>query len=262
MSITSPSKRRRDADPAASADIAAAMSEIAVPTSSFESPTKRGRQQKQAIKTYAESISSVACFGAGCYWGTEHYIMNKFGKSNGSCILSGMVGFMGPEGSKVNPSYKEVCSGSTGHVEVYECEFSGGDETYRKLVKFFFSFHDPTTANCQGNDRGTQYASVIYCSDDKQFQIASEVKRELQDLIGRKLVKCYKKKIVQTDIRMRTVFYPAHAEHQEYLLNNPTGYCNHKIRFSFWPDIKLLDERKKRVEEGADSDVVVLHSKR
>ena len=75
--------------------------------------------------------------------------------------------------------------GITGHVEVYDCKFKAEDgkslnEMYRELVKFFFQFHDPTTGNRQGNDKGTQYASVIYCTDEEQKRIATEVKNELQ----------------------------------------------------------------------------------
>jgi peptide-methionine (S)-S-oxide reductase len=75
---------------------------------------------------------------------------------------------MGPPSSGANPSYRDVCSGTTGHVEVYDCEFDGNEETYEQLVRHFFMFHDPTTLNKQGNDRGTQYASVLYCYDQKQ----------------------------------------------------------------------------------------------
>ena len=78
---------------------------------------------------------------------------------------------MGPLTSGANPSYRDVCSGTTGHVEVYDCEFEGGEEAYEKLVRFFYMFHDPTTLNKQGNDRGTQYASVIYCYDQKQVRV-------------------------------------------------------------------------------------------
>ena len=67
---------------------------------------------------------------------------------------------MGPEGAKVDPTYKEVCSGSTGHVEVFDFQYAGGEEMFENLVRFFFQFHDPTTLNAQQNDVGTQYASV------------------------------------------------------------------------------------------------------
>lgn len=94
------------------------------------------------------NISNIACFGAGCYWGTEKYFKIEFGKKRfpGS-IVSGQVGFMGPKSSPSNPSYEDVCTGVTGHVEVYHFEFKGGEEMYENLVKFFFQFHDPTTLN-------------------------------------------------------------------------------------------------------------------
>jgi peptide-methionine (S)-S-oxide reductase len=144
---------------------------------------------------------------------------------------------MGPADAKANPSYKEVCSGATGHVEVYDLEFSGGEEMFEKLVKFFFQFHDPTTFNKQGNDSGTQYASVIYCYDAKQMDIASRVKDELQQLLndGKISENVFSGKRVTTSIRKANKFYPAHEEHQEYLTKNPNGYCNHRIRIKEWP---------------------------
>ena len=107
-------------------------------------------------------------------------------------LQSGAVGFMGPTTSKENPSYREVCSGSTGHVEVYDCVFDGNEETYEQLVRHFFMFHDPTTLNRQGNDQGTQYASVLYCYDQKQTEIANKVKSELQDLVSKGKIRNYK----------------------------------------------------------------------
>lgn len=80
---------------------------------------------------------------------------------------------MGPTTSVANPSYRAVCSGTTGHVEVYDCVFDGNEETYEQLVRHFFMFHDPTTLNKQGNDAGTQYASVLYCYDQKQVRFLS-----------------------------------------------------------------------------------------
>jgi len=88
-----------------------------------------------------------ATFGAGCYWGTEKYFRHDFGKKNTALgeILDGNVGFMGPADAPENPNYKEVCSGYTGHVEVYEFGYSGGPVFFEALVRFFFQFHDPTT---------------------------------------------------------------------------------------------------------------------
>lgn len=118
-------------------------------------------------------------------------------------VLSGKVGFMGPTSAKKNPTYEEVnsslkyccphhisrsyhvcllvfvvsqvCSGETQHVEVYNLEFEGDEQTYEDLVKHFFMFHDPTTLNQQGNDRGSQYASAIFCSDRNQVPVVIHV---------------------------------------------------------------------------------------
>lgn len=180
-----------------------------------------------------------ACFGAGCYWGTENFF--KFDFANKYLflgkIISGQVGFMGPENAPENPSYRQVCSGETGHAEIFDFEFTGGREYYEELVRYFFRFHDPTTLNRQGNDKGTQYASVIFCYNQDQFFIANKVKKELQQMINDKILPAgtYKESIVSTKIRMVTKFYPAHEEHQEYLHKNPNGYCNHRIRFRDWP---------------------------
>ncbi len=112
-----------------------------------------------------------ACFGAGCFWGTEKFFAD-FGKTfpNSGVIINGKVGYMGPKHARENPDYDSVCTGKTGHVEVYNFEFMGNTDTYRNLVKHFFMFHDPTTANRQGNDVGTQYASVIFCYGAEQVQ--------------------------------------------------------------------------------------------
>ncbi len=178
-----------------------------------------------------------ACFGAGCYWGTEKFFRHDFSKKHIDIgiIHEGQVGFMGPSDAPKDPNYRDVCTGATGHVEVYDFVYSGGEAYFEELVKFFFQFHDPTTLNRQGNDRGTQYASVIYCYSEEQLQIASKVKKELQQLIDNGKIKGYKEKVVTTDIRRSTIFYPAHKEHQDYLIQNPNGYCNHRIRFGLWP---------------------------
>jgi peptide-methionine (S)-S-oxide reductase len=146
---------------------------------------------------------------------------------------------MGPDGAPENPTYRQVCNGDSGHVEVFYLEYQGGPKYYEELVKFFFQFHDPTTMNRQGNDRGTQYASVIYCYTNEQYEIALRVKGYLQDLLNsRKLgSKVYSSSTVTTDIRQSTIFYPAHDEHQDYLTVNPNGYCNHRIRFQEWPSV-------------------------
>lgn len=216
------------------------------PNSPLPSAMAKNTQSKQSNNNSSSSYqlpqwerknTERACFGAGCYWGTEKFFRHDFSKKHidMGIIHDGQVGFMGPPNAPENPNYRDVCTGATGHVEVYDFEYSGGSAYYEELVKFFFQFHDPTTLNRQGNDRGTQYASVIYCYSDEQLQIAKRVKAELQELIDGNKIKGYKEKVVSTDIRRSTKFYPAHKEHQDYLMQNPNGYCNHRIRFGLWP---------------------------
>lgn len=184
------------------------------------------------------SISAKVALGAGCYWGTEKYIVKDFQKKFPGSIAEAKVGFMSPDKNAMkNPSYRQVCSGSTGHVEVLNIELNEPTpELFEELIKFFFTFHDPTTLNRQGNDRGTQYASIIFCGDEKQKLIASQVKAELQEAIDKKKIREYAEKTVKTGIIDEyTDFYPAQEEHQAYLAKNPLGYCNHRIRFRTWP---------------------------
>lgn len=176
-----------------------------------------------------QTIANRAGFGAGCYWGTEKYFRHDFAKRNKTgSVQSGAVGFMGPNSAPANPSYEAVCSGRTGHVEVYDFTFTGEAAYYEALVRFFFQFHDPTTQD-------SQYASVIYCYDQQQFDIATRVKAELQTILDQRKLNCFDGRTVTTDIRMSTMFYPAHKEHQDYLMANPRGYCNHRVRFEQWP---------------------------
>jgi peptide-methionine (S)-S-oxide reductase len=177
-----------------------------------------------------------------CYWGTEKYIVKDFQKKYPGCIADAKVGFMNPDPNGMkDPSYRQVCSGRTGHVEVLNIELTkaatADHEIFEEMIKFFFSFHDPTTLNRQGNDTGTQYGSVIFCSNESQKEIAESVKAELQLAIDQKKVKTYQKKTVETAIVDYTTFYAAHEEHQEYLMKNPLGYCNHRYRFRDWPKL-------------------------
>jgi peptide-methionine (S)-S-oxide reductase len=142
-----------------------------------------------------------------------------------------------PNGMK-NPSYRQVCSGSTGHVEVLNVELNNATPAlFEELVKHFFMFHDPTTKNRQGNDAGTQYSSVIFCADEEQKKIANRVMKELQQAVDQKKVTTFNEKKIHTGVVDYTVFYPAEAEHQEYLSKNPNGYCNHRFRFRDWPEL-------------------------
>mmetsp|Transcript_4791 Transcript_4791/g.9142 ORF Transcript_4791/g.9142 Transcript_4791/m.9142 type:complete len:194 (-) Transcript_4791:1584-2165(-) len=182
-------------------------------------------------------ISSTLALGAGCYWGTEKYIKKEFNTLFPNSIKSASVGFMSPhENHPKNPSYRHVCSGTTGHVEVLNIELNDPSKHLEDLIRFFFLFHDPTTENRQGNDVGTQYASAIFVHDEEQRRIAIKVMDELQQAMDSgKLSSPYRGKKIVTQIHDATVFYPAHEEHQEYLMKNPNGYCNHYMRMKAWP---------------------------
>lgn len=186
------------------------------------------------------TMSSKACFGAGSYWGTEKFIYDEFGKNSfGGKIFNGEIGFMGPPGAPSNPTYMDVCKGKTGHIEVYDFEFTGGASYYEALVRYFFQIHDCTTMCRQGNDVGKQYSSVIYCYDQQQMRIAKKVKAEFQALLdaGALPKNSYENAKVVTDIKRSTDFYPGPYEHRNYLLRNPAGYCNLSLKFTEWPTI-------------------------
>jgi peptide-methionine (S)-S-oxide reductase len=181
------------------------------------------------------AISKTLALGAGCYWGTEKYVVKDFQKLFPNSIAKAEVGFMSPDpNAPVNPSYRAVCSGTTTHVEVLQVELNEPSKHLEELIKFFFMFHDPTTKNRQGNDVGTQYASAIFCSDSAQKETVQRVKEELQKLVDAGKVK-YSGKKIETDVFDMHPFYAAHEEHQAYLEKNPGGYCNHYMRFKEWP---------------------------
>ena len=191
-----------------------------------------------AAPSSAGAIESTVALGAGCYWGTEKFVKKDFQKRFPNAVKSAKVGFMTPDPKAAkNPSYRAVCSGSTGHVEVLNVELNEPDKHYEELIKFFFMFHDPSTKDRQGNDVGTQYASAIFTNGEEQARIAKKVKAELQELVDAKKVTRYANDKVETKIFAANPFYEAHAEHQEYLMKNPGGYCNHFYRFKEWPEL-------------------------
>mmetsp|Transcript_33243 Transcript_33243/g.83783 ORF Transcript_33243/g.83783 Transcript_33243/m.83783 type:complete len:280 (+) Transcript_33243:92-931(+) len=186
-----------------------------------------------------QSAGNMAVFGAGCYWGTEAFMVREFK----GALTKTAVGFMGPPGSKPNPSYHEVCSGTTGHVEVLAVEFDPAQVSYEQLVRHFFTFHDPTTKDRQGNDVGTQYASVIFVANEEQREVADKVIKELDARLAAGAIKFSRRpfanKTVTTHVADASTFYAAHEEHQRYLEANPSGYCNHGIRFKWEEQPKL-----------------------
>ena len=153
-----------------------------------------------------------AIFGLGCFWGAER----KFWQKDG--VVSTVVGYAG--GSTPNPTYEEVCSGLTGHTEVVLVVYDQDKVSYEALLKMFWELHDPTQGMRQGNDIGTQYRSVIYCTTPEQLAAAQASKEAYQA----ELTKAGKGTIT-TEIDEAPTVYFAEAYHQQYLAKNPEGYC-------------------------------------
>ncbi|KAK6182456.1 hypothetical protein SNE40_010146 [Patella caerulea] len=154
----------------------------------------------------------MAMFGMGCFWGAER----KFWQQNG--VFSTQVGYSG--GYTVNPNYKEVCSGKTGHTEVVRVVYNPTQITYLDLLKIFWENHNPSQGNRQGNDMGTQYRSALYYYSQDQLDQALSSKKVYQDLITQK---GYPQ--ITTEIKPAGEFYYAEDYHQQYLHKNPDGYC-------------------------------------
>jgi methionine-S-sulfoxide reductase len=158
----------------------------------------------------------VATLGSGCFWCTEAFFLRVKGIES---VVSGYSG-----GKVKNPTYREVCTGLTGHAEVIQVTFDPTLISYSEVLEIFWNTHDPTTLNKQGADEGTQYRSVVYYHSESQKQTAEEYKKQL-DKSG-----VYKNPIV-TEISPFTVFYPAEDYHQNYYALNPNqGYCQYVIR--------------------------------
>ena len=153
-----------------------------------------------------------AIFGLGCFWGAERKFWQKEG------VVSTVVGYAG--GHTPNPTYEEVCSGLTGHSEVVLVVYDQDKVSYQELLKMFWELHDPTQGMGQGNDIGTQYRSVIYCTTPEQLDEALASKNAFQA----ELTKAGKG-IITTEIDEAPTFYYAEAYHQQYLAKNPNGYC-------------------------------------
>ncbi|KAB2960611.1 MAG: peptide-methionine (S)-S-oxide reductase MsrA [Candidatus Methylomirabilis oxygeniifera] len=151
-----------------------------------------------------------ATFGAGCFWGVEA----EFRRVPG--VVSTAVGYMG--GTFENPTYRDVCSGTTGHAEVVEVEYDPSQVTYDDLLALFWSIHDPTTLNRQGPDRGAQYRSAIFFHDAEQQTAAVASKRKLE-LSGK-----HQQPIV-TEITAASTFYRAEEYHQQYFEKQAQPRC-------------------------------------
>ncbi|HTW39077.1 MAG TPA: peptide-methionine (S)-S-oxide reductase MsrA [Steroidobacteraceae bacterium] len=162
-----------------------------------------------------------AVFALGCFWGAEKHFWELPG------VYSTAVGYAG--GYTPNPTYKEVCTGRTGHAEVVRIIYDPTKISYPQLLREFWENHDPTQGMRQGNDLGTQYRSAIYVLDDEQRREAEESKRLFQHRLSAAGFGT-----ITTEIRDAPEFYYAEDYHQQYLAKNPGGYCpDHSCGVSF-----------------------------
>lgn len=153
-----------------------------------------------------------ALFGMGCFWGVER----KFWQVDG--VFSTAVGYAA--GNNANPSYQQVCTGTTGHSEVVLVIFDPQLVSYTELLKLFWEGHDPTQGMRQGNDRGSQYRSGIYTADEGQQRTAQASADSYQQQLSSQGYGA-----ITTEILPAPTFYYAEEYHQQYLAKNPDGYC-------------------------------------
>lgn len=168
----------------------------------------------EPVATNSPAHLETATFGGGCFWCAEAVFQRIPGVKS---VVSGFAG-----GTTPNPSYEEVCTGTTGHAEVIQLKFDPRVISYGKLLEIFWEAHDPTTLNRQGNDTGTQYRSIILYSNDKQREEAEKSKAAAAGHYSSPIV---------TQIVPLQHFYPAEQYHQDYYNQHQhQGYCEFVIR--------------------------------
>lgn len=178
---------------------------------SFYLTTSFSMEQNMNNNKNLETIT----LGSGCFWCTEAVFQNLKG------IISSVSGYSG--GNMANPTYEDVCSGTTNYAEVIQVTFNPEIISLVEVLEVFWKTHDPTTLNRQGNDVGTQYRSVIFYHNEKQKEVAEELKNKLEK------AKIYNDPIV-TEITKFTKFYPAENYHQNfYKQNKDKPYCSFVI---------------------------------
>lgn len=161
--------------------------------------------------------AAVLYVAMGCFWGAERMYWSIPG------VISTAVGYMG--GSTTHPTYRDVCTGRTGHAEAAQVVYDPAKVDPAELLKVFWENHDPTTANRQGNDVGTQYRSAIYWTSPEQEHAAHDTASAFQQVLSE-----HGHGTITTELAPAASvgeFYYAEAEHQQYLYKHPGGYCNH-----------------------------------
>jgi peptide-methionine (S)-S-oxide reductase len=176
--------------------------------------------------------TETATFGTGCFWCTEAIFQGLNG------VIKATSGYSG--GTVVNPTYKEVCDGTTGHAEVIQVVYDPSKITFDELLEVFWKSHDPTTLNRQGNDVGPQYRSVVFYHNDEQRAKAEKYKAELDKS------KAFDNPIV-TEISPFSTFYVAENYHQDYYNNNGSApYCYYVIRPKLEKFNKVFKDKLKK----------------
>lgn len=167
-----------------------------------------------------------AYFGGGCFWCVEAVFQRIKGVGS---VVSGYAG-----GQTENPTYREICTGTTGHAEIVEISYDESVVSYSDLLLVFFNTHDPTTLNQQGNDKGTQYRSIIFYNDQEE-------KNMIEDFINTEARQLWEGEIT-TEIKELKKFYPAEEYHQDYYNNHQSqGYCVYVIK----PKVEKLNVKFK-----------------
>lgn len=201
----------------------------------WEKPQVTSNQESQGSST-----TEVATFGAGCFWCVEAVFEEVEG------VLSVKSGYSG--GASDNPTYEEICSGTSGHAEVCQIHYDPAKVSYEELLEVFWKTHDPTTLNRQGNDAGTQYRSVIFYHDDRQRAVAEKQKQALATS------GVWEKPLV-TEISPLSRFYGAEGYHQNYYERNPgQPYCISLIRPKMGKFRKVFKHKLKKRRDQAGSD--------
>ncbi|NMH26824.1 peptide-methionine (S)-S-oxide reductase MsrA [Flavobacterium silvaticum] len=183
--------------------------------------TKNKMEEQRGLET--------ATFAGGCFWCTEALFLEIDGVKT---VVSGYIG-----GKTANPTYKEVCTGTTGHAEAIQITFDPKKVTFGELLEIFFATHDPTTLNRQGADVGTQYRSEVFYHSDEQKKLAEDY----IGLLNSENTYGFGKKVV-TKVSKATTFYPAEDYHQNYYAQNTSQpYCSYVIT----PKVEKLKEKFK-----------------
>jgi len=189
-------------------------------------------QIKQPIKMEMQEKIEVATFAGGCFWCTEAVFLELNGVQS---VVSGYIG-----GKTINPTYKDICNGDTGHAEAIQITFDSSKITFQELLEIFFATHDPTTLNRQGNDSGTQYRSEIFYHNENQKKISESYITLLtkENTFGKPIV---------TIISPATKFYEAENYHQNYYNQNKSqGYCSYVITPKVEKVRKLFKDKLKK----------------